>query len=667
MEAKLYGQNKGGMSINGIIKDYYAYAGENISAGDLVEYVNGVAGKTEETSIDTAIDNINTNTGFAISAVCLDNNRVFIAHSYGTDKYLYGIICTINGAKITYGKDTQLSTTANTGQKISAVLLPNGNVFIAHSYDTKCYLYGMAVTINGNDISYGVDTQLNAGQNSGKSISACLLPNGKVFIAYNGNSSSYYLYAMVVSINGTEIKQETYKSLVGADYASYTISTCVLPDGNVFIAHSRGSNYQLYGIVCTISGNGTIITPGSDTKINTVEDAGSQISTCLLPNGNVFVAFGVTSTNKYTLIGIVCVVSGTTISAGAQKTISTATYAAYYTSAVTLPNGNVLLMHSSSNTQNLYGAILAIDGTTIASVTDTLLNSTNYSGSKVDLLLLSNGTIFAIHSDGATTGYHLYAQIFGIDYDNNIPTNNIVITEYETQVRKVTTGQFDGIAKTSGEGSPEFVEGEVKKTGNIFKKNWVQVSTTEYLADDGIKLTSTPMYSSDLLTNACDENIDTSCRINAIFNTGSIYKAWAMIELPEPIAITKFYINANVSTGNSSIRLEASNDNSEWVSLQTSSYELKGEYTTNLLQTDKYKFYRLLSNSGTNSSGYMTVYDWQVLEYWGIGLIPNPNIGHKDIVSIWTKVPIVTQEVTMADGNTLADANGDIFLVREAS
>ena len=47
-EAKLYGQNKGGMSINGIIKDYYAYAGENISAGDLVEYVNGIASKTED-------------------------------------------------------------------------------------------------------------------------------------------------------------------------------------------------------------------------------------------------------------------------------------------------------------------------------------------------------------------------------------------------------------------------------------------------------------------------------------------------------------------------------------------------------------------------------------------------------------------------------------------
>ena len=51
---------KGGLDINGIIQGYYVYAGENISAGDFVEFVNGVAGKVNagqiiETSYETQV------------------------------------------------------------------------------------------------------------------------------------------------------------------------------------------------------------------------------------------------------------------------------------------------------------------------------------------------------------------------------------------------------------------------------------------------------------------------------------------------------------------------------------------------------------------------------------------------------------------------------------
>ena len=51
---------KGGLDINGIIESYYVYAGENISAGDFVEFVNGVAGKVNagqiiETSYETQV------------------------------------------------------------------------------------------------------------------------------------------------------------------------------------------------------------------------------------------------------------------------------------------------------------------------------------------------------------------------------------------------------------------------------------------------------------------------------------------------------------------------------------------------------------------------------------------------------------------------------------
>ena len=66
----------GGTGIKGIIEKYYVYAGSNVSAGDLVEYINGIASQTTETSVDTQLSSMQ-NSGNVISAVKLDDNRIF--------------------------------------------------------------------------------------------------------------------------------------------------------------------------------------------------------------------------------------------------------------------------------------------------------------------------------------------------------------------------------------------------------------------------------------------------------------------------------------------------------------------------------------------------------------------------------------------------------------
>jgi hypothetical protein len=452
MEAKLYGQNKGGMSINGIIKDYYAYAGENISAGDLVEYVNGVAEKVDYgESVDTQLST-ETNSGYTISAVQLDKNRVFIAHSYGSSYYLYGMVVTIDGTNISYSEDTWLSSTQYAGAIISTCLLPNGNVFIAHNYGSDYHLYGMVVSINGTTISSkGSDTTINSTTYAGSAISACLLPNGNVFIAHSGATTSYYLYGIVCSVNGTTITKGNDIALVSSGNAGSTISTCLLPNGNVFIAHSYGTNHHLYGMMVSI--DGTTITKGSDTAINTTKYAGEIFSAITLPNGNVFIAHNYDST--YYLRGVVCTISGTTISKGTTYTLNDTSQACRRCiSAKLLPNGDVFVTHGYSSNTNLYGMIVKIDGTAITKGTDTRLSAVSYSGWTISPLLLESSTIFITHSNNGSSP-SLYAQIWRIDAENNIPTNHIIATEYETQIRQVTTAQFDGIAKTSGTGGDD--------------------------------------------------------------------------------------------------------------------------------------------------------------------------------------------------------------------
>jgi hypothetical protein len=473
MEAKLYGQNKGGMSINGIIKDYYAYAGEQISAGDLVEFINGVAGQTNYgQSIDTQISSESL-TGARMSAIQLDENRVFIAHSYSSNYHLYGIVLTINRITITYGTDTQLSSTNGSGTCISAEVLGNGNVFIAHRSDNvtrQSYLNGIVCVINGTTITAGTDTRLTSTAATGNTISTVLLQDNKVFIAHSESSDYYYLDATICTINGTTITAGTITSISATKYTGYAISAVKLDDNRVFIAHSYASNYVLYAIICKISG--TTITKGSTKSLaSNATNEGSTISAIKIGDNKVFVAHS-HDTSSY-LNAIICNISDTTISIGTDTALSNLSISGTSISTELLPNGKVFIVHSNTG-YYLYGMICAVDGTTIINGEDTQLSTVEQGGRWISSLLLSNGKVLIPHSASTSSTWCLYALICGVDETNNVPINNIILTDYETQIRKVTTGQFDGIAKTSGTGGDD--------TGH---KDLVSIWTLSTIAEEG--------------------------------------------------------------------------------------------------------------------------------------------------------------------------------------
>lgn len=52
--AKIYSQSSSGMKINGIIEDYYVYAGERVKKGDFVELLVGSNGEETETQVRKA-------------------------------------------------------------------------------------------------------------------------------------------------------------------------------------------------------------------------------------------------------------------------------------------------------------------------------------------------------------------------------------------------------------------------------------------------------------------------------------------------------------------------------------------------------------------------------------------------------------------------------------
>lgn len=439
-----------GVNINGIIESYKVAASENISAGDFVSFLNG----NVEGGTDTAI-NTSSRTGSTISAVALDDNRVFIAHNYGTNNYMYGIVVTVSKTAITVGASTTLSTTdGNAGYRISVVKLSSDKVFIAHSYGASMYLYGMVCTINDTTITKGTDTQLNSAKQYGYFISAVALSENKVFIAGAYNSSSYYLYAIVCTINGTTITKGSITSLSSTTHTGDYINVTALSDSKVFIAHSYSTAEYLYGMVCTISG--TTITQGNDTQLSTIVNAGFAISAVALSDNKVFIAHGYGS--DIYLYGMICTISGTTITAGTDKKISEIGSAGMAISTVLTGEDAVFIAHSCATNAayDLYGVICTINETSIVVGTDTLLVSAGTDVSNyLSATLLSDDKVFIAHS--YNTSYYLYG-IVAMFASGVIPYN----------------GELLGIANQSGTG------------GDIIEVYVAEPITFEfYVRDDG--------------------------------------------------------------------------------------------------------------------------------------------------------------------------------------
>ena len=349
----------GGDVVNGIINRFKATSG-TVDANTFVEFVNTITHGTDTSLVATSDSYYNT------SAVLLDTDKVFIAHSSGN--YLYGIVCTISGSTITHGTDTQLSTAAYSSYDASAVLVDDNKVFIAHR-GANYHLNGLLCTISDTSITVDADIELSSASMSYQYASAALLDTNKVFIAHkNGN----YLYGMICTISGSTITPGTDTQLSTTTDSYYDASAVLVDDNKVFIAH-RGANYNLKGLLCTISG--TTITHGTDTQIATGTYASTDTSLALVETNKVFI---IHRSGDY-LNGVVCTISGTNITPGSDTQLTTTAYSSGNTSLALVGPNRFFIVHKADSGGRLSGIVCAISGTSITIGTDTTLTNNNMS------------------------------------------------------------------------------------------------------------------------------------------------------------------------------------------------------------------------------------------------------------------------------------------------
>lgn len=272
---------KTGIDINGIIKEYQIMAGEDISAGDFVKYINGSNNMTDNLLNEAYV--IGT---YDKTAVLLTENKVLLSYGF-SDLYVVVINITNDNQFSILGTPTEIGTPINYGHPI--VKLTDNTVFI------MCQDNGGIYKIENNGNVSIISSTYSFGAETGPSTIEYFSDVHKILYVY-GNGSSYYIYLGIITITDT------------TTYTTFTCSSTIIDNGTkngwttpslLKISNNRaiclfcqGTGWSyLYGKIITTSGS-----YGTTVQLNTTYSIPGQ--GCLITDTTAFYAYPGQRTNS---------------------------------------------------------------------------------------------------------------------------------------------------------------------------------------------------------------------------------------------------------------------------------------------------------------------------------------------------------------------------------
>ena len=432
----------GGAAINGLIESYKVKAGENISAGDFVDYINQTTQVINQGDTN-AFQSSSTQT---ISATTLDSSRVLVAYSnYGNARYGTARVLSISGTTITVGTDFIFSS----GQTydISATTLDNGKVLVAYrNYENADY--GTARILSISETTISAPSSAFVFQSSyTQNISTTTLDSSKVLVAYRNQGNSGYGTARILSISGTTISAPTSAFVFFNTQAISNTSSVTLDNSKVLVAFRNTNNGRGTARILSISGT-TISAPTSAFEFETQNI--DYLSATALDNSKVLVAYRDSSANGRGLAKILSI-SETTISAPSSAFVFQ-DQSIEYTSVKRLDNSRVLLAYKNSDSNNGTARVLSISGTTITGLSTNFIfspgNTYNISATALD-----NSKVLVSYTNDANSAYG---------------TARVISTQVEETLVFPAVDQIFGVAKTAGTGG-QTIDVYVDETAGPFK------------------------------------------------------------------------------------------------------------------------------------------------------------------------------------------------------
>lgn len=356
-------------------------------------------------------------------------------------------------------------------------------------------MYARVCTINENTIDIGTDYNIVSSSvtNDPVTFVAIKLTKSKVLIANNYSNS---VYGIVCNIDGTSITTHRANALISdsANVSQRGNLTCTYLEENdfgiqkVFLAFQSNSTATVNGCVCTI--NGTLITPGTTTKITTYSASSTAIqciSSGKLTTNQVLVTYANNTDTSQKLAGMICAISGTTITSNATSLLSTQSKSGTYSSIAVLNDTKAIIIHSryySSSINDVYGVVVNILNNEIITATDTLLYH-YYKSVLIATKIINKNTISII---GVNANLYLYLLVSKVNNDDtiNLITEQTLSQNNNVYIRTITCDNINNklfiafaYSSSSGGGAGDYPKGLMVEFPEINKVKQLESSNDE--------------------------------------------------------------------------------------------------------------------------------------------------------------------------------------------
>ena len=636
---------KGGLKLNDVIEEFkYAYKGQEIKAGDFVNYINGVASGSIGTDINAQVSDWRNS-----QAIEIDENRILIAYNNLSEMNILKCqIYSLENAQLIAG--TTYSITSPTTYDLwiydIAMLEDKRFVILGQSYNSDESIYYPLLfcgKVEGNTIIFGTAKSYLSNYPGYNPCSLCYISNNKFIMGsvFEGNNKRVNCH--IFSISDLTLPSSFTSVYNPSYYYCSNLRIRKISDTKVLIVWNNTSKSSIYTTTGTISNN-TL----STSTVRTITSSTDYLRNALSLSENLNLIIRTENSLPIISTYTTSIVSSNLLNTtDIPKIISMAGDVGVLKTS----ENSIILAYGGTSDVNYSVAILPITNITENSATI----GTTYlypSTSKVIRNIINFQTdIIALLSSYQDPSSNFagssYLNLFSI---GETISNQIIQADYEQQVKIATEPPFDALALSSGVGGDDtghneqvkiakslndydlinytIQEGEVITKGeeverevvtliqgDIVPKTWEQVTEgTEYVAEDGTKI-SANAYTDTYTANKAFDGDSSSCWMGS----ASTLEDNLIIEFPKAVKITKIKTKISYGTVPNSIQLKGYASGKGWLLLYDFPIALVNELTEfTLNNADYYTKYKFLGNHTSNTRySYFVVYEFQTSEYEG--------------------------------------------------
>ena len=450
-----------GLDIDGIVNSYYVYAGEKVSAGDFVEFINGLPNQVTDSTYFSPSTSLGTFSPRCISATLINTNKFLVAYGvYDTDAgtgYCKGCakIGTVSGDTIVFGSEYIFKPVGNgtgMGDYVSVDSLSGSNrCVIAYTKSGNGAIYTIIGTISDTTISFGAAVEVQEVTNITNPTIIDVSTTNAVLI-YNRGSNDYNATFSYISINGTTITSTTSSWNPGDGGGWPYISMCKI-SSTMFLISGCGQNVgasKASAKCCVITLSGSTISYGTVYSFFNGSTIGSKV--CPAVSNSTVTKFFITfidSDNNYSGKALICTRSGSTLTFYNTYTFYDTNKGIYDNQCMSVLNFStteVIVAYTTTSRSSRTAMHINVQVATISTNNEISFTLPLEIGVRA---AASNWNYPRLVKTTNSSFLLAYSHLGGIARIYSYSSSN------KNQVRKTTTSQFIGIAKTKGTGGSQ--------------------------------------------------------------------------------------------------------------------------------------------------------------------------------------------------------------------